>query len=457
MRARLALLGLAGLSACMGPRPAAPPEAAITAPATWREPAPAVAAPIAADWWNGFGDPVLTRLVEQALAHNDDLGEAAARVSAARAQLRLAHGNQGPEVDFTGIGGYTRQLEVTGPLTTSGAEVGGTIAYDFDLFGRLRSASKAARAQLLATQATRDAMRLAVVSTVARGYIMLLAQDRQLAIARDTLAARAASLKLQQRLSGAGYASQLDLRQAEAEYQATAQLVPQVELAVTQSENALSVLIGVTPGAIPRGAGGLDGLAVPAVAPAMPAALLRRRPDIAAAEDTLVAADHTLDAARAAMMPNLALTGNAQEIFAHVLPTPESAFLIGGSVLAPIFDSGRRRAAADTAAARRDAAAFAYRAATLEAFKEVEDAIAALQRTDEQRRALQGQVSAEQASLKIATERYRAGYASYLNQIDAQRALLSAQLSLTQADASWLAAHVEMMRALGGGWSAKGS
>jgi NodT family efflux transporter outer membrane factor (OMF) lipoprotein len=442
------------LEGCLGPRPAPPPEAAVTAPPAWRTPS-AEAPPLASDWWQGFGDPVLSELVEQALAHNAEIGEAAARVAQARAHLRLAHAEQGPEVDFHGVGGYTQQLEVTGPISTWGAETDGVVSYDFDLFHKLANASKAARAQLLATQAARDAMRLAVASTTAQTYITLLGADRRLAIAQDTLKARADALHLEQRLVGSGYSSQLDLHQAEAEYRATQQLVPMAQLAVTEAENALSVLIDQPPQAITRGTGGLDALHAPQIAPGLPSQLLRRRPDIMAAEQSAIAADRSLDSARAAMLPDLALTGSAGKIFAAVLPTPESVWLIGGSVLAPIFDSGRRKANADTVAAQRDEAAWAYRATVLEAFKEVENALASVQRVEEQRKALAAQVTAEQGALKVATQRYRAGYAAYIDQIDAERALLSAQLSLAQSDSDRLNDYVQLYRALGGGWRAE--
>lgn len=153
------------------------------------------------------------------------------------------------------------------------------------------------------------------------------------------------------------------------------------------------------------------------------------------------------------MLPNFALTGSGGAIFASVLPNPQSIFLIGGSVLAPLFDSGRRRANADVAAARRDQAAYQYRDTVLEALKEVEDALAGVRRNDERRLSLLAQVEAQQAELEVASKRYRAGYASYLTQIDAQRALLSAQLSLAEAETSRLNAYVALYRALGGGWS----
>jgi outer membrane protein, multidrug efflux system len=445
------LLASGPLAGCLGPRPAAPPAASVTAPPAWRT-ADGDGAPIAQDWWRAFGDPNLDALVRRALTDNADIAVAAARVAEARARLRATQAERGPEIDLQGLGGYTRQLEVIGPVTTWGAEPEATIAYDFDLFRRLANASAAARAGLLATRAARDTVALGAASTTASTYITLLGLDERLRIVRETVAARAEQLRIQKRLTDSGYASQLELHQAEAEYRATQDLAPQAELAIAQQENALSILVGDPPAAITRANADLERLTPPAIPGGLPSELLRRRPDIYAAEETVVAADRSMDAARAEMLPRLSLTGYTGGAFATVLPTPESIFLIGGSVLAPIFDSGRRRAQADIATAQRDEAAFAYRSAVLTAFSEVENGLVAIQKLEVRRGVLQAEVTADQATLRVATERYRAGYAPYIDQIDAERSLLSAQLSLAQVDTDRLLAFVTLYQAMGGGW-----
>jgi len=453
MRRPAPLLALTlALGGCLGPRPAVPPAAAVTPPPNWRSPV-AGAAAIDADWWRGFGDQNLDALVQRALENNADVARAAVAVAQARAQLREAQANRGPEVDLAGLGGYTRQLEVIGPITTAGAEPQITASWDLDLFGRLANASAAARAELLSTKASRDAMALSTASTTASAYITLLGLDAQLRIAKATVAARAEQLRIQQRLTDRGYASQLELRQAEAEYRATQELVPQLQLSISQEEDALSVLLGVPPAAVRREQSDLERLATPVIPAGLPSELLRRRPDIYAAEEAVVAADRSLDSARAEMLPDFSLTGYAGGAFATVLPTPESFYLIGVSALAPILDSGRRHARADAAAARRDEAAFAYRGVALRAFQEVEDTLAATQRLDERRAALTAEVGADAAALRVASERYQAGYAPYIDQIDAQRSLLSAQLSLAQVRTDRLLAFVRLYEAMGGGWS----
>jgi len=181
---------------------------------------------------------------------------------------------------------------------------------------------------------------------------------------------------------------------------------------------------------------------------------LRRRPDIVQAEQQVVAADRSLDAARAAFMPSIQLSAAGGIVNSTLITGPIGIFSIGGSILAPIFEGGRLRAQADVAAAQRDEAAFAYRKAALTAFREVEDALASLQRTSEQEAALRRERDALARALVHATNRYRAGYSSYLEQLDAQRGLLSADLSLVQARADQLSAAVSLYQALGGGWVA---
>lgn len=440
------------LAACAGPRPAAPPDAAVIAPTAWRT-TREMRGEMTTAWWQGFGDPALAAIVDTALANNIDIALAAARVEEARAQFSAARSQLRPQAQLLVAGRRERFLTVFGQpeyQTAERTEIG--ISYDMDIFGRLRSASEAARAVSLATEAAQDSVALAVASSAAAGYIGLRAIDARLAIVRATLVARADSLRIAQRRARSGYATQLELQQAEAEFHATEQLVPALELAITRQENGLSVLLGDSPRAIERGAA-LSALTPPAAPAMLPSELLRRRPDIAQAELLLVAADRSLDAARAAFLPRIQLGAAGGYIDSTLIGDPLGIFSIGGSILAPLFEGGRLRAQADAAAARRDQSAYFYRKVALNAFREVEDALAAYQRTGEQRLSLRRQRDALAQALVQATNRYRAGYSSYLEQLDAQRGLLSAELSLVQVDADHLSAAVNLFQALGGAWS----
>ena len=440
------------LAACIGPRPSTPPAAAVAPPPAWRTTL-GPGGPVRADWWAAFDDPALTALVARALANNVDLATAAARVDEARAQFRLAQAQRTPQIGGTvpGTGGQTLSPFGT-PSDAAGAQPAVTISYDLDLFGRLRQASRAAQAQLLASEGARDTVRLGVASAVASGYVTLRALDRRLEVARETLAARSEALRIARRRAESGYTSNLELRQAEGEYHATEQLVPAAQLAISRQEQALSLLLGDVPQPIPRGLP-LERLGAPAIPDGLPADLLRRRPDLFQAEQTLVAADCSLDSARAAMLPNVALTGSAGVALSTALTSPVGVFTAGASILSPIFDGGRLGAQADAATARRDQAAYGYRKAALTAFREVEDALAGVQRSGEQAVALAGQRDAAAAALNNARNRYRAGYSSYIEQLDAQRGLLSAELTLIQASADRLTAYVALYQAMGGGWS----
>lgn len=443
---------IVAMAGCAGPRPNAPGAAAVTPPTAWRN-SSEPDGEVAENWWRGFDDPALTRIVESALASNVDIAIAAERVEEARGLFQLVHGQLLPSV---GAGGGVRRerfLNALGRETTqtaSRAEF--SASYELDLFGRLRNSSEAARTVLLATETAHHNVRLAIAASTANGYIGLLALDARLAVLEETLAARAGSRQIAQRRARAGYATRLELDQAEAEYHATEQQIPVIRLAIARQEGALNLLLGRNPGAIERGSA-LSALISPPVPVSLPASLLRRRPDIAQAELQVVAADLSLDAARAAFMPRIDLSASGGFVDSTLIGDPASIFSIGGSILAPIYNGGRLRAQADVATSRRDQAAFAYRKLALNAFREVEGALAALQRTGEQEVALRLQRDALARALAQAGNRYRAGYSSYLEELDAQRGLLSAELSLVQVSADRLSAAVNLFQALGGGWS----
>jgi len=450
-RAVLALCAVVG--GCTAPDPPLAPAATIAPPAAWRT-ALASGAVADSEWWRGFGDPVLSRLVDAARGNNPDIAIAASRVQEARAGERLARAQLSPSFDVGSGLSRSRSLGALGtPVELTGVQPLFQAAYELDLFGRIDNQVEAARQSALASQAARDAASLSIAAATATGYITLRALDARRVVVEETIASRAEALRLARSRARVGYTSQLELRQAEAEYQATAQILPQVDLAIRRQENALSVLLGDTPRAIERGLS-LDRLRAPPVPAGLPSDLLRRRPDLAQAEFTLAATDASLAAARAQFLPSLRLTGSFGLTLSTALADPVAIWSVGASVLAPLFEGGRLRANVEAAAARRDQAAFGYRRTALIAFREVEDSLAAVDRLAEQERDLAAQRTAVAEALRHATNRYRAGYASYLEQLDAQRALLNVELSLVQVEADRLNALVALYLAMGGGWTA---
>ena len=444
------------LTACAAPpSPPMAPGTAVDAPPQWRTATDAAGPPPDPGWWRRFGDPTLDLLVEQALARNTDIASAVARLAEARAQARLAEAQRLPSLDLGVTASRSRSLSAaTGQaVENTSAQPQLQAAYEVDRFGRLADLSGAARAAFLASATARDATALGVAAATASAYLGLRGLDARLEVARQTLQARDEARRFARSRAEAGYTSQLELRQAQVEYEAALQLVPQLRLAIARQENALRLLLGEVPGDIPRGTA-LPEIRLPAVPASLPAEVLRRRPDIAQAEFTLAGTDASLSAARKQYLPTVRLTGTGGLLLLNSLSDPVTLWTLGGSVLAPIFSGGRLQAQVEAAGARRDQAAFAYRRTVLTALREVEDALAGVGRLNEQADSLQRQRDLLADTLRLATSRYRAGYASYLEQLDAQRGLLGAELSLLQTRADLLGASVTLYQAMGGGWAA---
>lgn len=453
MRTSLATLAFAlSLSACAGPAVETARVASVAPPDRWRTVLPANA-PLDSDWWQAFHDPELTTLIERALANNPDIAIAGARIRDARAQELGAQSSLLPTLEGAAGAARSRSVSPFGtPTVQTAAQPLLQASWEADLFGRLSDQKSAARSAWLASGAARDAIRLSIASTVANGYVTLLALDARLTVARQTVDARQQALVLIKRRADAGYSPKLELAQAEAEYQGAIQIVAPLEEARSRQENVLRLLCGDLPGTVTRGVS-LATLAEPAVPAGLPSELLRRRPDVAQAELLLAASDHALAAARKRFLPQLRLTGSAGAAFSTLLADPITLWSVGGSILAPLFEGGRLRAGAESAAAQRDTAAFAYRKAALNAFREVDDALSGVVRADTQLRVLTAQRDALAETFRLASNRYRAGYSPYLEQLDAQRGLLATELGLVQARADVFTARISLYQALGGGWS----
>jgi len=457
MRRRDCLIAFAALlSGCAGVREALPPDARIDPPAGWRTTSAPGESSLSPQWWEIFGDPMLDRLVNEALLQNDDIAMAAARVRLARAQLGQARAQRLPDVQLAMQGGRSRQVNpgfgIPEEQTAGEAQV--QAGFDVDLFGRLRATSEAARLNVLASQHAGDTVRLAVSTTVVLAYFSLLALDKRIDIIDATARVRQEQLRTEQARFDAGYSNALDLARAQAELESTLQLRPAVVLAISQTENSLSGLLGRSPGPIERGAD-FDTRVLPVIPASVPAALLRHRPDIAAAEARLAASDKTLDAVRAAFLPDIRIAaagGFVGSTLVHV--SPVKVWSLGSSVLAPLFDFGRLQSQQEAVLAEREEAAYAYRKVVLQAFQEVENQLAANAQFQQQYGHLLSQRDILAHTFALATRRYQEGYASRLDTLDAQRNLLSAQLALVQSRLDQFQSAINLMHALGGGWQA---
>lgn len=449
-------LALAGCAAKVGP----PPASTLQTPAAWRTaPGPGQsAAPVEREWWQAFGDPVLSALVAKALEHNGDLRIARARVAQYRALVGVAAAGQKPNVIVDTAPSRARQLASNGaPYVTNIYQAEVQASYEVDLWGRLAAATDAATATYQSEQANADAVALSIAATVASGYLNLRGLDAQLALTEATLKLREESRDLAKRQFDVGYSSRLEWLQAQAEYQTTAEQVPQLKRSIFEQENALAVLTGGNPAPIERGAE-LGQLEPPPVPAGLPSELLRRRPDIARAEYNLVAANANLQATRDQLLPSFKLTavGGIQSLKMHdFLNAPTALWRLSAAIAAPVFEGGRVQSQTDSVAAQRDQLTYAYENAVRTAFSETDNSLGAIYQLKEQAVQNDARRATAAETLRIAHNRYRNGYASYLEELDAQRTLYSADVGRLQLRTRILVASVDLYRAMGGGWVAR--
>ncbi|MDR7298477.1 NodT family efflux transporter outer membrane factor (OMF) lipoprotein [Pelomonas aquatica] len=456
MKTALSLLTLALLAACAGPETKKPSaaeaaQAALPAPAFPNAGGSGTAA-AELPWAQAFQGARLQQLIPLALANNRDLRVAAANIEAARATAAARDADLWPTVN-AGLTG-SRVPNASGGITSTyqaGLQVS---AYEIDLFGRLRSLGSAAQAQLLAAEANQLAVRNALVAAVATAEIALQADEALLKLTRDTLASREQSLSLiRQRFDG-GIASELDLRAGESALQAARVALAQTQRQRALDENALVLLLGsALPPGLPAPTGLLADFEPLAELPAgVPSEVLTRRPDIRQAEAQLAAADANIGAARAAFLPRITLTGSFGTASSELSGLfKNSVWSFAPSLIQPLFDAGRNRANLAGARAARDAATAQYEKAVQSAFRDVADALAGRATLGEQRAAQGALVDAEARRLALAEERYRAGIASSLDVLDAQRSLFAAQQALVQVQSQRAQNLVAVYRVLGGG------
>jgi len=431
-------------------------------PAGWQASAPRPAA--GEPWWRVYGDPVLERLIDEALANNSDILVAAARVDEARALLGVARSALRPTVGANASAGRSRASAATGLLPPGvdreRANYRATldVSYEIDIFGRLRASSEAAAAELAASEAVRDAVRLALTSRVAASYYGLMALDAQVDLTRRVLQLREASLGLERRRREAGLISDFELRQLEAEAATLRAQLPPLERARELAEAALAALLGRSPRAVfeeavARPASVADAPAPVAVPSGLPSELLLRRPDLVEAEQRLVAANARVAVARSAYFPSIRLTGflgSESAELGDLFTGPAGIWSVAAALAQPIYAGGRLEAQREAAEARERAALAQYQGAVRNAFREVRQALAAQARARESFQAQAERVAALEETLRLARLRYASGVASQLDVLDAERGLLDAQTARIEALRAQRAAVADLYRALGG-------
>ncbi|HCW7015229.1 TPA: efflux transporter outer membrane subunit [Citrobacter farmeri] len=434
-----------------------PAKPSLAIPAAWRA-ASGPASPAEQVWWRNFHDRYLNQYVDQALENNSDVLIARERINEYQAQVYAAEGSLFPSLDVGLAGTRARaQSAATGlPIYSTLYKGSLTASYDVDIWGVNRSTARAAQASLEAQKAAAAAADLTLVSSVASGYVTLLALDEQLEVTQATVKSREEALNLARRQYETGYSSRLELMQSDSELRSTRAQIPLLQHQIARQENALSILLGDNPQRVERSAdfGALTALKMPSQ---LPSTLLNRRPDIVQAERQLVAADASLAASRASLLPSINLTagGSIQDrTLPGLLDNPLQLWSLGGSILAPLLNRQTLNAQVDMSQSQRNQALYGYEKTVRNAFREVNDSLDAITRYQEQLLELQAQQAVAQETLRIAQNRYRNGYSSYLDVLDAQRTLFSVQTNVVQVKNNLLLAQIDLYKALGGGWTA---
>lgn len=433
----------------------------VPTPVAWRDTGPQAEPASLADvaWWQLFQDEELKGLIRTALEANKDLRIAVTRVDQARAMAGITRADQYPRVQAGASATTNRASDTVRPRNMGGEQGLLTttvdLAFEIDLWGRLRRATEAARAELLASEEARQAVAMTLIGDVATTYLQLRELDLELEITRRSVESRRQSVEIVRERYEAGLTSALDLRQAEAELASTAAQIPDLERQIAQTEHRLSVLVGRNPGGITRGRPLAGQTFPPAVPAGLPSALLERRPDIRQAEAALVAANARIGVARAAFFPQISLTGLfgvESAALSDLFTGPSRIWSFGPTVTLPIFEGGRNQANLELTEARQREALLRYEQAIQQAFREVEDALVAHRKAREALAEQAAAVRASREALEVAEFRYRSGLTSYLSVLDAQRTLLAAELAESRTLGAQLIAVVQLYRALGGGW-----
>ena len=451
------LLLLAGTGCTVGPEPRVPTPESIGVPREFRGSAaqPDSTHALVADWWSTFDDPVLSSLVEQALAANTNIDAAGARVRQARAALKSARAGWWPTLDF---GTSASRLMGVGPdaqvpdRTTYDAAF--DARYEVDLFGGQRRAVQASTADLAAVEAKLHSTQLTVAAEVALNYVDARLAQRQLAIAGANLSSQDETLQIVQWRVQAGLVGALDLEQARQLRAQTAATVPLREQALSSALNRLSVLTGSAPGTVDEMFNPVTPIPLVVAADiSVPAEMLRRRPDVTAAERTLVAETARIGVREADLYPSLGLSGSLGGNTSNWGDLTNASFSrLAAGLTAPIFQGGRLRAAVEQQRAAAIGSLAVYRDTVLVALEESENALVAISVTERRERELAVAEEAARNAAVLARSQYQAGIIDFYSLLESERSVLTTETSRAAARADRAAAAVQLYKALGGGW-----
>lgn len=407
-------------------------------------------------WWEIVNDdPVLKALVLEALDKNRDLRMAVSRMDEARALAGINH--LGPNLDLGGNATRQRGLVAgAGPQSVLGNNFSTSLSasWELDIWGRIRRSQESAQAQYLATEQGRRAVFLSLLGDVVGGYYQLRALDMKLETARQTVETRRHSLTLVVSRMTGGVGDKLETSQAQSAVALTEATVPQLELAVHMQENQMNLLLGRAPGPVPRGAA-LQAVPPKTIAAGLPSALLERRPDVRQSEEQLRAANAQVGVATASLFPSFSLTGSLgyQSLeLSDLTRAGQKSWSVGGGVLAPIFHGKELRNQRRAAMARWDQAKASYEKTVLSALGDTSNALVGVAKSKEIVKAQQEAVRSLREAERIAQMRFEGGVSPYLEVLDAQRQLFSAELSFAEALCDQQRSVIRLYLALGGGW-----
>ena len=410
-------------------------------------------------WWEAFHDPKLQDLVRTGLKQNYDLQLAAERINSARAELAVTRSSLFPQAagnaNFNGGKDPSTQSRYNFLTLTADA------AFQLDLFGKLRRATEASRAELLATEDAKQTVILTLVSDIAADYYTLLQLDLQLEITRDTVRTQTDSVKLTKLRLDHGVATRLDVLQAQQVLDTANAQIPDLERQIAQEENAISILTGGYPDGVQRGLPLIKQTLPPEVPAGLPSALIERRPDIRQSEQILIASNAQIGVAKAAFFPQISLTGGAggsfgrSSAFSSLMDTHLGIWSYGAQVSQPVFTGGALRGNLRLAESENRQALIAYRQTIQRAFGDVSDALIGYQKHHEVRLRQEQTVADLEETVRLSGDRYQGGTATYLEVLDAQRSLYSAELTLAESRGDEYRSLVQLYKALGGGWQSQ--